>query len=362
MKIAIISAVQAGSLKAATINVTKMAEGFATLGHEVTFISLSKSLRLNKRDLYKLYGIHRNFRWIRLPFLVGGKFLFAILALLIVHKQKPDFIYCRNYAVPWLFIKMGISLVNESHAHPSNRTFWYKRFVSSTHSPNFLGWITINETLVDHYLRAGAAKKFIVLPDAVDPKLFKRHDLQGSKPFAANTNITYAGHLYDYKGIPTILEAAAITTDITYNFIGGLPEDISRHTKTALRMGLSNVCFYGLVPHRDIPVYLWNSDILLLVPSANHPSAKWTSPVKAGEYLYSGVPVIASAIPALKRWFRNGEVYFVAPDDPVELARAIKKILSDTHLTKNLSQAGMKWAEQNTFSQRATDIINYASK
>ena len=55
MKVAVVSAIRAGSHKAATINVVKMAEGFARCGNDVCLVSLTGNLK-NEDELRSLYG------------------------------------------------------------------------------------------------------------------------------------------------------------------------------------------------------------------------------------------------------------------------------------------------------------------
>lgn len=359
MRIIVIAANNAGSPKAHAINLIKTAEGFHNCGHEVILIT-KKSLRtMNKMELYKIYGIPEDILWIQVPNFVGENLLFAIFALPFILKLSPDLIYARNYACPWLLTKIGLPTVVESHIYP-NQNRWFNRFIGSTHNPNFKAVITINETLRDSYLNKGVSSKILVFPDAVDPKLFERPNVLPSSPYGSQKKIvTYAGHLYDYKGIPTILEAAKELPDIIFHLVGGLPEDIDRQKKRISDMKITNVYLDGLKPHAEVPKYLWHADILLLPPSADHPSAQWTSPVKAGEYLLSGTPVIATSIPALKRWFTDKEVEFISPDDPQEMATAIRYLLSNKNRTEELTRNGIKWALENTYAKRAKKIMEY---
>ncbi len=358
MRIGVVSAFRAGSLKAHAVNVVKMAEGFLNLGHEVMLITgdLDKGIRENNLD--SIYGLDEKLLWKRQPFYVGQNLLFALLSWNHIKSFLPDLVYTRNFACPWLYTLKGVAVAGESHAHPENNSFWFKQFIRTTWNDNFKVWITINEVLMQGYKRLGAADKFIILADAVDTKLFKRPDTLQDSPYPHDKKIvTYCGHLYDYKGIPTILKAAVKLPEVEFHFVGGLPEDLHRQRVRAIDLKLKNVVFNGIKPHTEVAPYLWHSDILLLPPSANHPTAKWTSPVKAGEYLISGVPVIATSIPALKRWFTNKEVEFIKPDNPDDMVSAIKKLLADKQHRKSLIKAGNDWAENHTYTKRAHQII-----
>jgi glycosyltransferase involved in cell wall biosynthesis len=161
----------------------------------------------------------------------------------------------------------------------------------------------------------------------------------------------------DYKGIPTILEAAKRLPNVSFHLVGGWPEDVVRQQERAQALGLTNTTFHGLKPHLEIPPFLWHADVLLLPPSRYHPSALWTSPLKLGEYLASGTPIVASRIPALQSWVTDEEVEFVTPDDPRSLALGIQRILQDPSTARRRSQAGIKKAESLSFERRAESIL-----
>jgi glycosyltransferase involved in cell wall biosynthesis len=124
---------------------------------------------------------------------------------------------------------------------------------------------------------------------------------------------------------------------------------------------LDNVVFHGLQPHADVPRYLWHADVLLLPPSRHHPSARWTSPVKLGEYLASGVPVVATDIPALRDALTDDVVQFVRPDDPNDLAQSVRRLLQDDSRVRQLSQSGREMAEQLSYQRRAQTVLDHVA-
>jgi len=364
LKIAVVTSTPAGSFQAHAVNTIKMAEGFARLGHEVLLVTNEPQKEGgHASDILKLYSITSPLEWLFVSKWIRGHFLFACASFQIIKKFNPDYIFTRSYACPWLFLKMGFKVSVESHAHPSNDSFWFRRLVQSSHHQNFLSWITINEALVSAYEQKGVnPDKMLVCADAVDEEMFQRPLRLPESPFnGSNPNITYAGHLYDYKGIPTILLAAKELPDFQFHLVGGTEEDVHRVNCQVTEQNILNVTLHGPLPHKDIPSYLWHSDILLLPPSANHPSAQWTSPVKAGEYLASGTPVIATDIPALKRWFTSKEVQFVSPDNGSILAQAIKELSKDHDRKNELSAGGLCWALQHTYSDRVKKILAFSN-
>lgn len=365
MRILVVSAFEASSQWAHAINTVKMAEGFAKLGHQVILICrqpLEGKVQLEK--LNKIYGLAATFSWIQLPRKIlfrdiGEHWNFALLALPFILRSRPDLVYARNYIFPWVSTQLKIPTIAESHAHPDNKTSPFMRLVSASKHKSFRLWVTISYYLANHYVSLGVpSAKLLVLPDGVDIHLFKRPSKLPQSPYAGTRpNVVYVGHLYDYKGIPTILKAAGLLPDVEFHFIGGWPEDIERQQKRAHELGLKNVTFHGMKPREELPPFLWHADLLLLPPSQHHPSALWTSPLKLGEYFASGTPVVATDIPALRSWITDEEVEFVTPDDPQALAQGIKRILKDDERARCLSKAAWLKVQEWSYELRAKRIL-----
>lgn len=365
MRIIVASALEASSLWAHAINTVKMAQGFAQLGHEVIIVCRQSATgKTPSEKLAQIYGLKVPVRWIQLPrqvirYTVDEHWRFALLALPLALTMRPDLVFARNYIFPWLSSKCRIPTVAESHAHPDNNTAPFLRLVDATHHQAFQLWITISDYLSDYYRSIGVPEeKLVVLPTGVDFRLFRRPTKLPQNPYNVGAPIaTYIGHLYDYKGISTIMEAASALPDIQFHLIGGWSDDIVRQKAFIQKKGLRNVMLHGSKPQNDIPAFLWHADVLLLPPSANHPSAHWTSPVKLGEYLASGTPTIATSIPALRQWLTDEEVEFVPPDDSVSLAQGIQKILGNSKRAQSLSKAAPQKARQWAYENRAKKIV-----
>ena len=364
-RLLVAASIEAGSNVANAVNTIKMAEGFSTLGFNVTIACRAAvSGRMPEEKLRDLYGVKERIRWVQLPQNIFGRALnahgdFAAQLIPSLLKTRPDLVFSRSYIAPWLTTKLGIPTIAESHAHPDNATKPFMRFVRGTNSKSFLRLITISKILADHYAALGVPQtKIKVLPDAVDTSLFHPKTTTDASPFEGpGPHIVYTGHLYDYKGIPTVLETAKLCPDLQFHLVGGRDEDIQRHRKQALNLELKNVCFHGTKPHASMPIFARNADVLLLPPSATHPSAHWTSPVKLGEYLASGVPVVVSSIPALKVWLDDDVCWFFEPDNAQDLKRAILSALSDESASYR-TRTGLTLADDWTYHKRAARILD----
>jgi glycosyltransferase involved in cell wall biosynthesis len=364
---------QALEMYAYAINTVKMAQGFARLGHEVILIcwGLPGRQQVSGEELNRTYGLTASIKWVLLPqsrFWCSRKtkklWAMGLMALAVILWTRPHLVFCRAHIIPWLTSRLGLATVGEIHASPDNNEPRVRRFLQAATHPSFKLLVTISNVLAQNYEERGVSSdKIIVLPDAVDLALFRRSERPNSSPYQKpGSHATYAGHLYDYKGIPTVLAAASLLPDIQFHLIGGWPRDIERQRARIEEMGLSNVTLHGLKPHVEIPPYLWHADVLLLPPSQHHPSAAWTSPLKLGEYLASGTPIVATSIPALRYWLTDDEVKFVKPDDAEAIAEGIVNILEEPDYARTLAQNSLKKAQTLSYESRATSILEALSR
>lgn len=384
MDVVVAAAFPAGSLKAHAINTIKMALGFARLGHRVTMILFEGDEKLNDAKLAERYALKNPPSWICLKrrswFGWGRKadmhMDFARAAGKVIRRIEPDFVFTRNFALPLVTSQMGIPTVMESHAHVGDDSPGFQLGLEAAKQNDMKSWVTISPVLAEYYEARGVkTDKLLILPDAVDLIQFAAGQTQQSaNPYKTGHAISqdddyryyrrgrvvYTGHLYDYKGIATVLEAAKLLPDVAFDFVGGLPEDLSRQQARAEAMQLENVTFHGMKNQSDLPPYLWHADAALLPPSLNHPSAHWTSPVKLGEYLAAGLPVIASDIPALKYWLNENTAEFFKADNPASLAVAIEAVLSQPDRHEQLVKQGLKLAKTLSYQERAKAILHKA--
>ncbi len=347
----------AGSSFAHAINSVKMAEGFARLGHEVTLICRqSPDGYVSVSELTDRYGLQCPVGWHQVSYGCGEQRGFTRRVLWYLLRRRPSLVYARHYRVPCWTARMGLATVAETHAHPGTTSRPFHRMIKATHRRAFQGVVTISRVLAEHYHTLGVpSSKLWVLPDAVDWEMFRRPARLPPAPWSGHgPHIVYAGHLYDYKGIPTILEAATKMPQATFHLVGGWPDDIRRQRKRAEQMGLTNVVFHGLVPHAEVPRFLWHADVLLLPPSRHHPSARWTSPLKLAEYLASGTPVVATDIPALRAWVSDREVEWARPDDANALASAVLRVLEGKGSAD--PRAAVALAQEYSYTARASRV------
>jgi glycosyltransferase involved in cell wall biosynthesis len=149
------------------------------------------------------------------------------------------------------------------------------------------------------------------------------------------TIVVYTGHLYGWKGVETLAEAALLLPDIALYVVGGAPQDVARFVE---RYPAKNIHAVGYRPHDEIPLWQAAADVLVLPNTGEEEiSAHYTSPMKLFEYMASGRPIVASNVPSIAEVLSNENAYLVAPDDAHALANTITYAL--THHEESAQKA-----------------------
>jgi glycosyltransferase involved in cell wall biosynthesis len=139
--------------------------------------------------------------------------------------------------------------------------------------------------------------------------------------------------LHAQKGHKFLLEAALLVPDALFVFAGDGPERTSLEELSA-RLGLKDrVRFLG---HRDdMPALLARCDVCVL------PSLSEGLPLAVLEAMAVAKPVIASAVGGVPEAVADGQTGFlVPPADPQALAAAIRCVLSNAALARQVAVAG----------------------
>lgn len=202
-------------------------------------------------------------------------------------------------------------------------------------------------------------------PNAVDPHVFEIAETKAEARQklglpADRTTALYAGHLFSWKGVDTLVRAAQfLPENIWIYFVGGTPEDRARLQNIVREEKLSRIEFLPHQPHEKIPLYLKAADVLVLPNTATQEASRVeTSPVKLFEYLASGTPIVASDIPSVREIVTESEVRFARADDPKSFAEAIAAVISDPEAPER-SRAGQALAHTHSWEARAQAISTF---
>ena len=219
-----------------------------------------------------------------------------------------------------------------------------------SYSKGFLNWydgiLAISRYLEAYYrARVGARTAIMHLPILVDCDRFeqpsRRRDA-GEHPY-----IGYSGSLAPSKGVETLLWAfraiADRHPDVTLRMTGLAVPRTYRQELDRLVADLDlgdRVRFLGLIPADEIPAFLQGATALVIP----HPAAVFSEaafPTKLGEYLATGVPVVATRVGEIDRYVTSAHTAFLAdPDRWESLAEALDTVLNDPEGARSIGHQG----------------------
>lgn len=323
--------------KAYGLQVLAMARGFAESGASVTVAYPRRSAE----EPPQVEGV-RFFPYGPLLSLVRPWLfpLFRLLGLVglrrLLEELKPDACLV-NDPVQAAFLPRSWRLLWDVHDLPDPGR-WTRRWLVRRILRRAQGIVSTSQRKLDRLKTLGVPlPPSIVLPNPVtfDPQVYQsitREQARGRCMIGEGPAIVYAGQLYDWKGVDTLIHAAAfIPATSRIHIVGGMGEDLERCKRIAeaLPVGAAPVIFHGQRPAEDIPSWLRAADVVVIPNSGQHRlSVEDTNPLKAIEAMAAQASIVASDLPALRDALLGyGAVRFFRPDEPEALALEVKQLL-----------------------------------
>lgn len=363
------------------IYVMKMCEALKNAGADVIFL-YPKRQNSFKEDIFEFYGVRGNFKVKELfsldllmfkflgpfPYLVSAaSFYFFLFFYLLFNLRNYKYVCTRDFYGAAALKLLGKKIVFDVHSLPARHGFLFKFFLKLNDK-----FIAITHGLKSGLVNFGiSAEKVFVLPDGVDLEKFnvniskeearKKLDLPQDAKL-----VIYTGHLYKWKGVNTLFEAAykflisspQFSKETLFVFVGGADKDINKFKEKARKENLNNVLIVGRKPHNEIPLWLKAADVLVLPNSGQEKlSALYTSPLKMFEYMAAGKPIVASSLPSIREILNEENSVLVFPDDSQALAEGIKKVLGDASFAEKISKNALRDAQNFSWEKRAKKII-----
>ncbi len=221
--------------------------------------------------------------------------------------------------------------------------------------------LCVSTTLRERFARLRGSREGVHLfPNAVDLDQFRE---AAARPRGAGAResgdavIMFTGSFKPWHGVKDLLQAFALLLDHQKRtrliLVGDGPERESLMRCAAELRIESNVTFTGAVSHEEIPALLASADIAVApyLPLNDF----YFSPLKLGEYLAAGLPVVVTACGDLDPLLRDGVSSLrVPPGDIPALARALRRLTEDADLRRCLGRAGRHIAEEHLSLEAAT--------
>lgn len=232
---------------------------------------------------------------------------------------------------------------------------YYRRLNQSLHYCNL---IAISEYVKKILFRQSLDGK--VIPNALDTKKYKLIECQ--KNNNANTKkivknglkkikVLYLGSLTKFKG-PQILLKALTGLNCHADFYGEGP--LKKDLLIKIKKHHLDAQIHTPVSYSKIPEIYANADIVVF-PSA------WPEPFGriAIESMAAGKPIIGSDIGAIKELIAKGAGILVRPGNVNELRTAIKKLIQNPELRRNMGKIGVKAAQEYDEKNTMRKIKNF---
>jgi glycosyltransferase involved in cell wall biosynthesis len=185
-------------------------------------------------------------------------------------------------------------------------------------------------------------KDFIIVPNAGPPPL--AHGVSDPEgPYV------YCGSIADWKGLDAAIGAAREVT-VPLRVIGGTVEE---WRTLAERVDCSAVEWRPRVPLRDVPEALVGARAGLVPTNFDTPSGEYSCPMKLFDYARCGLPVMATALPALQSLYVGDWCMEVPSPSHGSWVDAFRQF----EYNPEHAAAALKWAEEHTWEVRAAQIM-----
>jgi glycosyltransferase involved in cell wall biosynthesis len=144
----------------------------------------------------------------------------------------------------------------------------------------------------------------------------------------------YQGALNKGRGLIQVIKAMAYLPDKDLWLAGGGDEEQKLMSLVA-EMKLDNVKFLGRIPLEELRSITCLADAGVSVEEDMGLSYRYALPNKLFDYIQARIPVVVSNLPEIARIVKSyGIGLVVNSHDPVEIAEAIRKALTDKNLLR----------------------------
>lgn len=215
------------------------------------------------------------------------------------------------------------------------------------------GVVAVSTSLADYVRTRAPDARVTVVPNGVDPKLFR--NAQPSVPTPpGSVTIGFSGSMYPSQGAADLVRVfAAIAKrrdDVLLLLAGDGPERQAIQRRASRAPLARRVRLLGELPHADVPGVLSSLDIAVAPfrPSEDF----YPSPLTVLEYLAAGLPVVIPELGDLPAICGDGALTY-PPGDLRGLAEELEVLASDADLRSRVGEAARLRSETFTWDRAA---------
>lgn len=211
--------------------------------------------------------------------------------------------------------------------------------------------ITTNESFKDIAIARGgkSAESVFVVRNSPDLTTFRRPAPTVIGKVRESLTVVYVGFMGAQDGLDLLLESIEHIVknhkreDIKFMLVGGGTE-LPELRRIVDRKGLeAYVTLTGQVTHEEVASYLADSD-LGVAPDPKNAMNDNSTMIKIFEYMAFGLPVVLFDLKEGRRTAGNAALY-AEPNDPVDFANQMIKVLDSKELRQQLGECGRKRIE-----------------
>ena len=380
--------------KAHGYQICKMCEAFAH--NDVSVLLLYPKRHqidpaLGSKSVFDYYGIAPNFEVRALPncdvvqlspfisdryfvpFFFVHALLWGLYAAIVARREKADLYYTRESSVAFWLAQMALPTVYEAHSVSNGRQRVLLQYIAQYPALRFV--VAVTSFIKGRFVERGfPAERVLVFPDGVDLRLFE--DLPCQKVCRQRLQLPLDRSIIGYigrfqtlgmeKGVPELIEAMAHLSsrggkEPLLLCVGGPMDAVPAYLALGRHLGVPMhwLRFVDRVPNWEVPYWIRACDITTIpFPHTEH-YAYFASPLKLFEYMASGVPIVATALPSLQDILRHGDnAWLVESIDTNVLAEGLRSVLHDATLRSRLARQARQDANSFSWNARAAAILH----
>jgi glycosyltransferase involved in cell wall biosynthesis len=370
MKIVCIAASFIPANTANSIQVIKVCQALAALGHEVHLLAPGEGAA-DWDQLRDHYGLRERFDISWIPEnLTFQRYDFAFKAVREAHRLAPDLVYTWVLQAGVLALWRMLPVVLELHDRVTGRMgpWLFRRFWEAKAKKRILtNTAALREALLADFDLADEAGQIRVAPNGVDLERYQglpnppeaREGLGLQAGFTAG----YTGHFYAGRGLALMFRLAKALPGMQFLWVGGEPADVAFWKNRAQAEGVENLTLTGFVDNAQLPLYQAAADVLLMpyenqiAGSGGGDSADIASPMKMFEYLAAGRPIVSSDLPVIHEVLDEHTAVFCPPEDFPAWKSALQALQGNPVRCEKLGQTAQETAGRYTWRARAEKAL-----
>ncbi|MBA4383693.1 MAG: hypothetical protein C0410_03065 [Anaerolinea sp.] len=370
MKIAYIATSSIPSSTANSIQVMKVCQALAQLGHEALLL-IPGSGELHWDELTHQYGLTTRFPVTRVVSIKAlRRFDFIIAALNQAKSLKVEAVYTRMLWVAVIAQLRGLPVMLELHDVPAGRLgkpLFIRYMNSNSKKLTVLITKALGKVIEKRFELIIPEKTVVIAPDGVDDARYQSlpEAVEARKQLGIIENMTavYTGGFYKGRGLELLVELAKAFPQVQFLWVGGKPEAVAGWKTVIDNLKLTNIQLTGFIPNEQLPLYQAAGDILLMPfgksisGSSGGNTAEVCSPLKMFEYMAAGRAILTSDLPVLREVLNESNALFYAIEDFDDLKAKFTILTTDADLRERLARQARTDVVQYTWQERMQKII-----